>query len=104
MVTRSLDIAKGKNQRTIDVDTVQQAMDGQVKVGKSTREWCKTRMRDRLKALSPDFRWSLAGKCVLYKAFESYLQLLCERIAATQRLAGRRTIGEQHVTAAVKMR
>jgi histone H3/H4 len=104
MVTRSLDIAKGKNQRTIDVDTVQQAMDGQVKVGKSTREWCKTRARDRIKTLSPGFRWSLQAKRAFYAAFEKYIQLLCQRIAATQRLAGRMTISEQHVIAAVKAR
>ena len=106
IVKRIVAIATDNNKRTIDSDTVLQALDGQVKAVQSTsaREWCKTRMRDRLKALSPDFRWSLAGKCVLYKEFESYLQLLCERIASTQRLAGRRTIGEQHVAAAVKMR
>jgi histone H3/H4 len=99
IVKRIVAIATDNNKRTIDSDTVLHALDGQVKVVQSTsaREWCKTRMRDRLKALSPDFRWSLAGECVLYKGFESYLQLLCERIASTQRLAGRRTMSEQHV-------
>jgi histone H3/H4 len=79
-------------------------MDGQVKVGKSTREWCKTRARDRIKALSPGFRWSLHAKRALYEAFEKYIQLRCQRIAATQRLAGRRTISEQHGIAALKLR
>jgi histone H3/H4 len=104
MVKRCLEIATRKSQRTIDVDTVQRAMGDQVKVGKSTREWCKTRARDRIKALSPGFRWSLHAKRAFYEAFEQYIQLLCQRIAATQRLAGRMTINEQHVIAAVKMR
>ena len=71
-------IATEKTQRTIDVDTIQQALEGQVKVPHSicSREWCKTRLRDHIKALSPGFRWSLAAKSVLYNAFEMYIETL----------------------------
>jgi histone H3/H4 len=67
------------------------------------RNWsfCKTRLRDRVKELSPGFRWSLAGKIVLYNAFDDYLKLLAGRIASTQELAKRKTISAKHVTAAV---
>jgi histone H3/H4 len=106
IVKRLVAIATDNNNRTIDSDTVLQALDGQVKAVQSTsaREWCKTRMRDRLKGLSPDFRWSLAGKIVLYNAFDDYLKLLATRIASTQELAKRKTISAKHVTAAVLSR
>jgi histone H3/H4 len=106
IVKRAVVIATAKGQRTIVSDTIEQALDGQLKLGQQTsdREWCKTRLRDRLKALTSGFRWSLAAKRVLYDAFEHYIQLLCHRIACTQRLAGRRTISEEHVIAAVKTR
>jgi histone H3/H4 len=67
-------------------------------------EFCKTRLRDRVKQLSKVFRWSLAGKIVLYNAFDDYLKLLAGRIASTQELAKRKTISAKHVTAAVMSR
>ena len=70
------------------------------------RSWpfCKTRLRDAIKSRSPNFRWSLAAKVVLCNAFDDYLNLLACRIAATQELAGRRTISEKHVKADVNCR
>jgi histone H3/H4 len=92
-----------KQENTISVHTVAFVVESEDIVA---RQWvfCKTRLRDRVKELSRGFRWSLAGKIVLYNAFDDYLKLLAGRIASTQELAKRKTISAKHVTAAVKMR
>jgi histone H3/H4 len=96
-------VATVKEEKTISEGTVAFVVESEDIVA---RNWsfCKTRLRDRVKALSRGFRWSLAGKIVLYNAFDDYLKLLATRIASTQELAKRKTISAKHVTAAVNSR
>ena len=96
-------VATVQEQKTISEGTVSFVVESEDIVA---RNWafCKTRLRDRVKALSKGFRWSLAGKIVLYNAFDDYLKLLACRIASTQELAKRKTISAKHVTAAVMSR
>ena len=72
----------------------------------SHRPWLfsKTRLRDRIKLISPRLRWSLEAKRILCEAFQSYLHLLALRISSTQLLARRKTIGIEHVNAAVNVK
>jgi histone H3/H4 len=104
-VERVLEIATSKKQRTIDKETVAQAL------GKEADDllnvytnWCKTRLRDRVKLLTPGFRWSLAAKKLMYNAFEAYIRLLSARIEVTQFLCGLSTISAKHVKAAIECR
>jgi histone H3/H4 len=96
-------VATVQEEKTISEGTVAFVVESEDLVA---RNWvfCKTRLRDRVKALSRGFRWSLAGKIVLYNAFDEYLKLLAGRIASTQELAKRKTISAKHVTAAVLSR
>jgi histone H3/H4 len=96
-------VATVKQEKTISEGTVAFVVETEDIVA---RNWsfCKTRLRDRVKELSRGFRWSLAGKIVLYNAFDDYLKLLAGRIASTQELAKRKTISAKHVTAAVNSR
>jgi histone H3/H4 len=96
-------VATEKEEKAISERSVAFVVDSE---DPEARQWvfCKTRLRDRVKALSPGFRWSLAGKIVLYNAFDDYLKLLATRIASTQELAKRKTISAKHVTAAVMSR
>jgi histone H3/H4 len=96
-------VATEKEEKTISEGTVAFVVESEDLVA---RKWvfCKTRLRDRVKAPSRGFKWSLAGKIVLYNAFDEYLKLLAGRIAATQDLAKRKTISAKHVTAAVMSR
>ena len=96
-------VATVKEEKTISEASVAYVVESEDLVA---RNWafCKTRLRDRVKELSKGFRWSLAGKIVLYNAFDDYLKLLAGRIASTQELAKRKTISAKHVTAAVNSR
>jgi histone H3/H4 len=95
-------IAREQELKTIDVHTVLKALGTEVLLSEpSPMTWCKTRMRDRIKALSPGFRWSLDAKQMLYASFEDYLRLLSARIAITQKLCNRNTISTNHVIAAI---
>jgi histone H3/H4 len=105
VVKRVVTIAREQELKTIDVHTVLKALGSEVLSSEpSHMTWCKTRMRDRIKALSPGFRWSLAAKQILYASFEDYLRLLSSRIAITQKLCNRNTISKDHVIAAINYR
>jgi histone H3/H4 len=93
-------LATENNQKTIQAGMVAFVTEQEDTMA---RNWafCKTRLRDSVKNQSPQFRWSLAAKILLYNAFDNYLQLLTGRIAATQELAKRKTISAKHVTAAI---
>jgi histone H3/H4 len=103
VVSNAMGLAIEKGEKAISGATI-----GFVTQSEDTqpRNWkfCKTRLRDRLKWQAGELRISLAAKIILYNAFEDYLKLLASRIAATQKLASRKTISAEHVTAAVDFR
>ena len=103
VVDNMMILAAEKKEKTISAQTAAFVTQSE---GVEPRVWkfCKTRLRDRLKWQAGEFRISLAAKIVLYNSFEDYLKLLAERIAVSQNLANRRTISEQHVTAAINAR
>jgi hypothetical protein len=64
-------LATEKEEKTISEATVG-FVTQQADVTIRPRAFCKTRLRDRVKALSGGFRWALAAKIVLYNAFDDY--------------------------------
>ena len=105
-VKRIVKLAKASELNTIDAETVKRVLECQAVSPNTSHRftWCRTRLRDRIKMLSPGYRWSLAGKIVLYNSFESYLRTLASRISVTQRLCSRSTIAKDHVLAALNYR
>ena len=107
IVARIVTIATDKDLKTIDVATVEKALENEVPVERSLCNeyiWCKTRHRDRIKSLSKEFRWGLKAKITLWNHFDAYLMLLARRIRSSQRLAKRRTIAHSHVLASIEYR
>lgn len=92
-------VAKASKVKTIDSSLVTSTLPAQLRdlpEQEAYYAFCKTRCRNRVKNLSPDYRWTLGAKHTLYRAIHKFLDTTADEIKSTQELSKKKRVARDH--------